>query len=386
MINKFSIFNRKFSGSAFVLDSFDSAAKRAKAIYLAAAKARSLGGKKVLEANRLENLAKYWEKEARKFVPDFSVVLPEINLVRRSEVLKVADKYDIEIGNLNLEQKLKHLNVSIDELIYYVEEMKQLGYPGKLPASDLLSYIWDAKKDLRVWEQQEIQIDIRNKHEVINNFTVAEIQNFIKSTSRVKHYPWRSHILPGILSTDFLEHITGIIKNLQTGFAYSVLFIAQTSDDGVKRFASLGHSVTVTRDTDPKELYERLLSNHKFVQESSNGVFDERIIAKSKYIGRTGSIAHAIKLQRMGITSREALLNPSPLISLGVPLVNWWHIFEMFRYYQNTKKLDSSSGLGLADQIYELNKKIWAKYIDIDGWMLVEYTPRMLVIEHSDLG
>jgi len=56
MIGKFMII-RCFSGCSAKFYSFDSAVKRAKAIYIAAAKARALGGKKVLEANRLENLA-----------------------------------------------------------------------------------------------------------------------------------------------------------------------------------------------------------------------------------------------------------------------------------------------------------------------------------------
>jgi hypothetical protein len=387
MINKYGIFIRKFSCSGIRFEGFDSAAKRAKAIYLAAAKARALGGKKGLEANRLENLAKYWENEARKFVPDFSVVLPEINLVRRSELVSLAESYDVDVGEINLEKKLAHMNISIDELVYYVEEMKQLGYSGKLPVTDVLEYIWEAKKDLRIWEAKQVQIDIRNKDEVINNFTVAEIQQFIKNTSAVKHFPWRSHIFPSILSEEFLQKITEHIKNIKDNYAYSVLFIAQTTELDTRRFASLGHSVTITNKTDPKELYERLLANHKFIQESSNGVFDERIVAKSKFIGKTGSIAHAIKLARMGVSSsRDALLTPSPLIALGVPLVNWWYIFNEFRKYQDMKKLDKYSPLGLADQLYEMNQKIWAKYIDIKGWTLVEYASKVLVINSEEFG
>nr|QHR79589.1 hypothetical protein [Gigaspora margarita] len=183
--------------------------------------------------------------------------------------MQIADKYDIEVGTMNLEKRLGHLNVSIDEFIYFIEEMKELGYPGKLPASELLSYIWDAKKELRKWDKQTTAlVDPKelSREDLLKNFSVAEIQRFIKTTSRVKYYPWRTHILPGILSAEFLQVITDLIKNLKS--AYSVLFIAQTTEGENSRFASLGHSVTITNKTNPKELYERLLSNHKFIQES----------------------------------------------------------------------------------------------------------------------
>jgi len=124
--------------------------------------------------------------------------------------MQIADKYDIEVGTMNLEKRLGHLNVSIDEFIYFIEEMKELGYPGKLPASELLSYIWDAKKELRKWDKQTTAlVDPKelSREDLLKNFSVAEIQRpnrttYVQLQNKFKrvHYPRNHYILENLIT------------------------------------------------------------------------------------------------------------------------------------------------------------------------------------------
>lgn len=114
--------------------------------------------------------------------------------------------------------------------------------------------------------------------------SVTETQDFLARVG-VSSFSgkWHTIILPPVLSTDFEMKIIEYINALPKGKAYAVLFSAQ----GEGRYATLGPSFIISADSDPATVIQHLRDNHHFVCENSRGTFDEMIVCRWKYLGKT---------------------------------------------------------------------------------------------------